>query len=199
MLIAVAVLLGLLAACALGGDPSRLADLRFRGTRLVFAALAVQLAVFTPWSPTLPDAAQVSLHLASYALLLVFLALNIRLPGLWVAAAGFSCNFLVIAANGGRMPVSPGAWSASVGTAPSSAGVIQDNVALAGSDTRLSWLGDILPVPVHPVANALSIGDLLLIVGITAFVYRACRPEPPARAARPDLHAPASSLGERNS
>jgi hypothetical protein len=27
-----------------------------------------------------------------------------------------------------------------------------------------------------PLANALSIGDILLIVGMTVFVHRACRP-----------------------
>ena len=54
MLIAAAVVLGLLVAWTLGADLARLADLTIRGTWLVFLALATQLTVFTPWSPTLP-------------------------------------------------------------------------------------------------------------------------------------------------
>ena len=54
-------------------------------------------------------------HLASYVLLLVFLVLNVRLPGLPIAAAGFACNLLVIAANGGRMPVDADDWSQTAG------------------------------------------------------------------------------------
>ena len=176
MLIAVAVLVSFLAAWILGADLSRLAELRLRGLWLVFAAPAVQLAVFTPWSPTLPDTAQVALHLASYALLLAFLALNIQLPGLRVVAVGFACNTAVIFANGGRMPVLSAAWKAS-GADTLTRTDTYNNVVIADDHTRLSWLGDILPLPPHlPLATALSIGDILLIVGLTAFTYRTCGP-----------------------
>jgi hypothetical protein len=167
MLIAAAAVLGLLVAWTLGADLARLADLRIRGTWLVFVALATQLAVFTPWSPTLPDSVAVGLHLASYALLLVFLVLNVRLPGLPIAAAGFACNLLVIAANGGRMPVDADDWS-------QTAGAVDNNVVLADSHTNLAWLGDTIPIPAHPIANTLSIGDLILLAGIAIFIHGTC-------------------------
>ena len=176
MFIAVAILLGLAGARLLGARLSLLADLQFRGTSLVFGALAIQLAIFTPLSPSLSEAAEVSLHLATYLLLLVFLVLNIRLPRLWVAAAGFASNILAIFANGGRMPVPAEAWKASSGDPSTAEAIAYNNVVAADAHTRLPWLGDIIALP-HgmPLTNALSIGDILLIVGMTAFVHRACR------------------------
>jgi len=177
MFIAVAILIGLAGARLLGARLSRLADLELRGTWLVFLGLAVQLAIFTPLSPSLPEAAQVCLHLATYLLLLIFLALNIRLPLLWIAAAGFASNILVIFANGGRMPVPADAWTGSGSDLSTGQAVAYNNVVAADAQTRLPWLGDIIALPDGmPLANALSIGDILLIVGMTAFVHRACRP-----------------------
>ena len=175
MLIAVAILVGVLLACVCGAEWSTLADLRLRAAPIAFAALAIQFLIFTPASPPLADRAEVSLHVASYFLLLVFLVVNIRLPGLWLPALGFALNLLVIAANGGRMPVSPEAWRLAGGAAPVSAGTSYHNVFLANSNSHLRWFGDVLPIPVQPFVNVLSIGDLLLVIGITSFVYRASR------------------------
>ena len=177
MFIAVAILIGLASAWLVGARLSLLADLPLRGTQLVFAALAVQLAIFTPVSPRLPEAAEVSLHLATYLLLLVFLVLNIRLPLLWVAAVGFATNILVIFANGGRMPVSAEAWARSSGDGSTAGTIAHNNVAAAAADTRLRWLGDVIELPDGtPLANAISIGDIILIVGTTIFIHRVCRP-----------------------
>jgi hypothetical protein len=75
------------------------------------------------------------------------------------------------------MPVPADTWAAS-GSDPSTAqAVAYNNVVAADAHTRLPWLGDIIALPDEmPLANALSIGDILLIVGMTVFVHRACRP-----------------------
>jgi hypothetical protein len=173
MLIAFAIIVGFLLAWLRGARLSVLADLRVRAVWLVFVALAIQLSIFTPISPAVPAALEVSLHLASYALLLLFVLANIRLPGLVVAAVGFACNLVAISSNGGRMPVSESSWKAS-GAAVPAAGT-DGNVVLSDSDTRLWWLGDIVPLPLGPLANTVSVGDLLLLIGVTTLVYRACR------------------------
>ena len=42
-----------------------------------------------------------------------------------------------------------------------------------GPHTHLAWLGDIFAIPsVVPLANAVSIGDVLIVLGTVAFVYR---------------------------
>jgi lipid-A-disaccharide synthase-like uncharacterized protein len=111
--------------------------------------------------------------IGSQILLLVFVWLNRTRPGFWLLGAGLVLNLLVIAANGGLMPVSPTivadlnprispdilqvgdrlAWSR--------------NILLPTSETRLWWLSDILlPPPRFPFSHAAySIGDLLIALG----------------------------------
>jgi hypothetical protein len=40
----------------------------------------------------------------------------------------------------------------------------------------LLWLGDIIPLPAGPLANVLSIGDVVIFVGLLFLLHRTCRP-----------------------
>jgi MFS family permease len=54
-----------------------------------------------------------------------------------------------------------------------------DNNVLAGPGTHLGWLGDVFALPSGvPFAAAISIGDIAILLGMVAFVYRACAPRP---------------------
>src|SRR5262249_14674351 len=69
---------------------------------------------------------------------------------------------------------------------------ISDNNMLSGPHTHLAFLSDVFAVPAQvPHASVLSIGDFLVVIGMVAFVYRAC--VPPARGARTQLFAPLRS------
>jgi MFS family permease len=178
MIVGLALLTGLLIASALGANLTRLADLRFRGAALVFGALAIQAGIFTPLGGHVPAGLYRPLHVASYLMILGFFALNARVPGFWLVGFGLVSNVCVIFANRGRMPVSADAWQASGGDVsvfvPSG---YSDNNVLAGPHTHLWWLSDIFAIPPEiPLASVLSIGDLLIVVGMVAFVYRACTP-----------------------
>jgi MFS family permease len=180
MLIGFVLIAGLAIASALGARPSELARLRFRGDALVFLSLALQLAVFTPLNHHIPARFDTTLHLLSYLLLVGFFLLNIRLPGFWMVGFGVLANTLVIAANGGRMPVSLHAWRATGAAASliTATGSSANNV-LAGPATHLGWLGDVFPLPqAVPFSTAISIGDILMLLGMVAFVYRSCSPHP---------------------
>jgi hypothetical protein len=51
------------------------------------------------------------------------------------------------------------------------------NVSPMTSDTRLDWLGDIVPQPTwQPSRNVMSAGDLLLALGLAGAVYLATSP-----------------------
>ena len=197
MIIGLALVVGLLVAWALGARLSKLAELRFRGDVLVFASLAVQLAVFTPLRAQVPDAYVVPLHLLSYALIVGFFVLNIRVPGFWLVGFGVLSNLAVIVANGGRMPVSLSTWRATGGDV----GVLlrnghDDNNVLAGAGTHLGWLGDVFALPRDvPFAAAISIGDIAILLGMVAFVYMSCAPRPAGRPVR--LLAPLRSAAFR--
>jgi predicted MFS family arabinose efflux permease len=177
MVVGLAFAAGVLVAWALGARLSAMADVRFRGDFLVFLSLGIQLVIFTPLAERVPAGSIVPLHLASYALLVVFLLANLRVPSFWLVGFGVASNVLVIAANQGRMPVTAAAWNAGGGDATLLAAGTDDNNVLAGPGTHLSWLGDVFVLP-HgiPFAAAISIGDILVVLGAVGFIYQACAP-----------------------
>lgn len=152
-----------------GGRLSALARVRFRATSVLMAALVLQIIVVSVLPDRLPGLHE-PVHLASYALLAVFFAANIRTPGVALMAAGYGCNFAAIAANGGVMPATPAAL-ATAGL-PTTAGFAN---SAAVPDARLPWLGDVFAVPAGwPLANVFSVGDVLLLVGAVVLLVTVC-------------------------
>jgi hypothetical protein len=87
-----------------------------------------------------------------------------------VVALGLLLNLLVVSSNGG-MPVMPVA-AAAAGLHGQLAVPVGDFVHVLGLPaTRLPWLADVLPLPGKPLLGIVpSAGDLLLYVGVVAFV-----------------------------
>src|SRR6185503_14492017 len=106
----------------------------------------------------------------SYTALLVFAGANLRLPGLALILVGLALNATVIVANGG-MPVSADALvrsdQAEVSTDLQGSGA--DKHHLATDDDVLTFLGDVIPIP-SPIAQVVSIGDVLVYSGVVWFV-----------------------------
>jgi predicted MFS family arabinose efflux permease len=193
VIVGFSLILGLTVAWALGAKLTRLADVHFRGGVLVFLALGLQVAIYTPLSSHVPGSWDTPVHGLSYLLLISFFLLNMRVPGFWLVGFGLISNVVAIFANGGYMPVSAHAWAASGNPLSDfNARGISDNNTLAGPHTHLAFLSDVFAVPsVVPHASVLSIGDFLVVIGMVAFVYRAC--VPPAQGARTQLFAPLRS------
>jgi Family of unknown function (DUF5317)/Major Facilitator Superfamily len=178
VILGVLTLVGVLVAWLLGTNLGGLRLIHLRASWLVFVALGIQIVLFSPASHLLRlPVSESNAHVATYAALLAFVVANIRRPGLPLAALGCGLNTLVIAANGGRMPVSLASWTAT--GRPASELVKRghyDNVVLA-SHAHFGWLGDVFALPrAVPLANSLSVGDLLLLVGVITFVFRAGLP-----------------------
>lgn len=166
-----AVLIGVVFGYLRGGRIAHLASLRLRFLGLVVIALLIQLVIFPLFSdrPLLPYATT-SLHLLSYAFVLVFLALNYRTFPLLFIGLGSFLNLLVIAVNAGYMPSSTTAL-ARAGNHGVVAHLLQEgvygNVTLMGEETRLNFLGDFLYLPEGvPFATAFSLGDLVVALGL---------------------------------
>jgi hypothetical protein len=159
-----------LAAVALGvargGSLDSLGATQLRWIWLLFAGLALQIALAL-WSPAwLTGARALLVILVSNLVILVFIAVNRRLPGMLVADVGVALNLLVIVLNG-AMPVSlEAARAAGAEGAPGSTAVEHE---IMDSDTSLPWLGDVIPLP--GFEEVLSVGDLLLAGGIARLVY----------------------------
>ncbi|HJP64867.1 MAG TPA: DUF5317 family protein [Actinomycetota bacterium] len=179
LLILAAIVAGIAIGYALRGSLRNLARLQFRWWGLAFLAAALQLAP-TPSSPDLRWVGA-ALLMASYAAVVAFVALNIRLPGIWLIAVGFAVNLLAIGFNGG-MPVSDAALRQAYGIGYAE----QRQQLLSGHDTKhhlersddvLRPLTDVIPVDgvIHQV---LSVGDLVWLVGVVWLVAGSMRRTP---------------------
>lgn len=169
----VAIVLGGVVGLAAGGRLRNLGEHRLNAWPLLAAGVLLQLL------SELPDGnASVALLLASYAALLLFAAANVRLLGMALVVAGLALNLAVIAVNGG-MPVRP--------SAVIRAGIAEDARGLHDihlkakhhyerPSDRLLLLADVIPV--RPLREVLSLGDLVMSLGITVVVSTLLRREP---------------------
>jgi len=176
------LLVGVLAGLVRKGSLANLGNLPLKALWLVFGALLVQLLVFpNPWSePPIQDATLVEwLHYASYALIAVFFVLNWRVVTLWVMAVGMLMNALVIVVNGGYMPSSPEAltcagrvvFAEALQNPESDPPFTYANTVLMSADTKLNFFGDWICIPNWvPFANAISLGDVVLMLGLAWLV-----------------------------
>jgi hypothetical protein len=110
-------------------------------------------------------------------LLLAFVWRNRQIRGIRIVGVGVICNFVVVVANGGFMPISP---ETLVQINPDSAlahwpsgyhyGYSKDLILLR-EETRLWALSDVLALPPpFPWPAALSLGDLLIALGIVVLL-----------------------------
>lgn len=164
-MICLAVALG--AALLQGGSLRRLATTQFHYPWLVFAGLVVHVGVQLS-TPPLAEGVALWLLLVGTSAVAIFLLMNLRYGGLAFAAVGLLLNVAVIAANG-AMPVSEeAAAAAGVPISREEAGIRHE---VLDAESQLPLLAD--AIPVAPMNTVLSLGDVLLALGLALFVYRA--------------------------
>jgi hypothetical protein len=135
--------------------------------------------VVLQWVPELLGSSEDSAFVfvaASYLALAAFAVVNLRLVGMPIVVLGLAMNMAVIGANGG-MPVRSDAVLA--------AGIAEDVESVKSLDfgakrhleepgDRLTFLGDV--VPVEPLGEVLSFGDLILSAGVGNLLFRLLKP-----------------------
>jgi hypothetical protein len=163
-LVALALALGL--ALVTGGSLRQVMETRLRATPVLFLALATQLGLDL-LGPSRGRGTDLDhwLLVASYVLLLGFCAANLGLRGMSVVAIGIALNAAVITLNRG-MPIraAEGEVTTTVKHHPE-----------RPSD-RLTPLADIIVVP--PINQALSFGDLIMMVGLADVLVHRSRATP---------------------
>jgi hypothetical protein len=186
--LALAVVLGL----TFGGSLRSLSELTLRWWPLALVGLGLQLI------PVGSHGWAVSLLVVSYAALVLFVVVNIRLPGRWLIALGFVLNLVVVGMNGG-MPVGDRALRSAYG-----GGYAEQRRELAAGEggakhhlqrasDRVVFLSDVIPVPA-PVRVVVSIGDLASLAGafwlvLAATLGRVRQPEDDLDGKEPDRGA----------
>ncbi|HXX39648.1 MAG TPA: DUF5317 domain-containing protein [bacterium] len=164
-------LVGLAAGWIRGGRFNRLAGVSLRWFPVLVFGVILVFASQLAW---LPDPAPRLLVGAGYLAAVAMLAANRDRPWLVVVLAGAVLNAVVIVANEGRMPVSPGALAM--------AGRPASGALIAGTDPRhvletpwtpLGFLDDRVAFHIAGLAGILSPGDVLMAVGAAGFVQAA--------------------------
>jgi hypothetical protein len=171
-------------ACALmwtwlrGGSLWHAQHVPLRVPGLVIAAFGIQtILIYLPLS----DAARAWLHipllLLSFALVTIFVWQNWQLRGIKFIALGFFCNALVMAVNGGYMPVTFEALVAADRAhlvSDSATGTLvfgSKDILLPAAQTNLWLLSDIFVIPPpFPVPSVFSVGDALIALGLFRLV-----------------------------
>lgn len=179
VLVFVVAMLAVAAAVLVGGG--RLAALRVRAVRLLVAAAVVQVgtSVAAPSSAVMRGVALV----LTVLLVALFMVGNRGLAGTPLIAAGLLLNLVVIAANG-AMPVSLAA-AGRAGLTAADLSLAQDGLREpVDEDTRLRWLGDVIPfaLPLRP--QVVSPGDVLVASGVGLLLVGARTRHTPRRAVR---------------
>ena len=165
MLLDAAVLTVIVGIVIGGGRLGRLKALDLRVPWVFILAAAAQVGVMVAGS-----GGRV-LYVLTFVVVLAGIWANRRLPGMWVVGAGVFLNFLVIAANGGSMPVDRDLAVRAGSTAMVELldSTTYTNHMAAGEGTRLRWLGDVLALPlVVPRPTFFcpgSVGDILVTLG----------------------------------
>jgi Family of unknown function (DUF5317) len=175
ILFASVIVLAFVLGFAFGGRLSRFEGVGVRWWALALGGLAVQFIPLPEGAGGTDLAVRTVVLAASYVALIGFAAVNARLPGIPVILVGLVLNAIVITTNGG-MPVSAAALRSS-----DQADVLAD-LQGSGADKHhletdgdvVTFLGDVIAIP-SPIAQVVSIGDVLVYLGLIWFVVAAMR------------------------
>ena len=139
------------------------------GRRLIAIGMVAQLALFsTPVGDALGAAAP-WVYVADERARPRRRRPQSRRAAAWPSSSSGACNVVAIVANGGYMPVSPGALAAMGRSAQTG----YSNSRLV-TDVRLAPLTDLFAMPTWvPAANVFSIGDVLIGVGAAIAIVAA--------------------------
>ncbi len=164
------IALGLLIGWLRNGEIKNLTQLSLNGWPLIFFALLIQGVVLADFSlrTTYLNTFYSFLYLGSFILLLAFIYLHRTSKGLLIIGTGILLNLVVIAANGGTMPVDGANIPPDILEALAS-GEKSPFYSLMNDNTALAFLGDRISIDYRP-NQLLSIGDLIIAIGVFIFV-----------------------------
>lgn len=154
-----------------GGTFSSLGEMPLKRVDCIIASFAIEAAVV---ALGLRGAAFVSsvapyAFFVSYALLLYAIWANRHIRWMLLTGIGVALNFVVIIANGMKMPVSADMLTA-VGMAQQVTAIQSGKVLtyrLVDATTRLWQLGDVIPIgQPYPIHRVVSLGDVVMSLGV---------------------------------
>ncbi|KNY28248.1 DUF5317 domain-containing protein [Pseudobacteroides cellulosolvens] len=182
MLYLVVIVLGVVLGVLAKGRVSNILNLKFEKLWLLLIVVCIQTAIRLLALRGLIDAGRYSFVTqgAAFTLLMVVLWYNRRLFGVVVIGVGTLSNILVMMLNGGLMPVSSELLK-KIGDLSGSLELMKNGSdgkhILINEATKLPLLSDIIEMPpfLGWLMPIVSIGDLIVAVGIFLLVFLAVR------------------------
>ena len=170
MIALIAVAAGLLFGALGGGSPRGLATVRLRFQISILVLFVIQGVARGRLLSTVASGSGMFVWVAASTILVVLLRASFRQTGVMVVAAGVLLNVLVVLANSG-MPVLAGGSSQLLakGAVARSSGFYE----VATSSTLGLVVGDVIPLEVVGQTYYLSVGDVLLGVGVAVAIAAA--------------------------
>jgi len=162
----IAVGAGFALSLLLGGRFRYFAERRLRLWFLLPLGLALELAAVSSAGSTWPFV----LVLLSFACLFAFAVANISVTGFWMIALGLVLNAFAVGLNHG-MPIGRKALAHT----GNNVGVYAALHHVQRSSDKLLILGDV--VPISPIGEVVTFGDLILAVGIADVIVHLMRPQ----------------------
>ncbi len=169
MLLFTSVILGLIVGTIRRGNLFRLNNLRWIWLAILPLASVFLMKAY-PSVPLLPKAAATTF---SYLCVMIFVIANrkYKLPSV-LLGLGTMCNYLVIAANSFRMPISVKALSIYSTMTPAAVIAQRADYFVATDGANLMFLGDVIYFPIKIFEGFLSIGDILLSIGMFMLIVQ---------------------------
>jgi hypothetical protein len=165
------VVLGIAIGLLRGGSLSNLAKLELKLVIPLLAGLFLRFFIWSDLFLNQPFAPKLGGYLfnLSNLLILSFLIANIKIPGMVLIFIGNFSNSLVIFLNGGRIPFSVRSMRIA-GLQGDLSKIISspwDPHIITSQKTLLSFLGDVIPIPLPGIfANLISPGDIFIFLGL---------------------------------
>ncbi|RLE14857.1 hypothetical protein DRJ04_01545 [Candidatus Aerophobetes bacterium] len=165
------LVISLIIAFLRGGKLIKLAKMELHKIELIIIPFVLQYILVVGGERGISWFGQwgIYLHLFSYIILLAGIWYNRHIKEMEIFGVGILLNFLVIAVNKGQMPVLVEALK-KVGMEDMLPLLQSKNYVVhtvAGPQTRLNFLADIIPLPPpYPRPRVLSIGDIVMGAGI---------------------------------
>jgi len=189
MVLLIAVGLGFIAALIRSlVRQEKLGAVQLKAVWLVFLAFLPQYLAFSLSSTrtSIPNSWIPAILLGSQALLIIFVVINRKKPGMGLMGVGLVLNFMVIALNHGFMPLSPATAQQLIPDGVSVDLMLGERVEygkdilLLPEETTMRFLSDIFLLPrwFRNYRAAFSIGDLILSCGAFWYLWSLGRPAP---------------------
>jgi hypothetical protein len=179
----IAVALGLVAGVAAGARPTGAAGARTRWWPVAVAGMSLQAVTVVA---DLRGALGLAAVLASFVALAAFAVANLAITGMRLVLLGLTLNLTSMVVNGG-MPVRGEALVRAGLVEPADVGRVDlgPKRHLETEDDPAPGLGDVLPVA--PLRQVLSVGDVALAAGLAVVTFRLVHPSSTRSARTLDL------------